>query len=321
MLSEKTSAVGRKTESKQITRILRDFNKNAILLLFVAPMVVLIFVFNYIPMAGIIVAFKNFRYDQGIFGSKWVGLKNFEFFLTSPDAWRITRNTLGYNSFFIILSLICSVTIAVLLYEVTNKVLVKTYQTVMYIPHFLSWVTVAFMAYAFLNPKSGMLNQILRLLGRDTVNWYNKPEAWVLILPLANVWKTVGANAMLYYASLMSIDVAYYEAAKIEGATKLQATRYITLPFLYPLMIILTTLAIGKIFNADFGLFYQLPMNATMLYPTTDVIETYVYRALIEYGNIGMSSASGVYKSMVGLILVLITNKIVNKINPENALF
>lgn len=300
---------------------LYNFKKNKMLLLLTLPMVIYIFIFNYIPMFGIIIAFKNFKYNEGILGSKWVGFKNFEFFFTSPDAWRITRNTLGYNLVFILLDIVVCVGIALLLYEISNHLLLKIYQTIMFIPYFLSWVVVAYIVYAFLNPSSGMLNSIFKHYGIDAINWYTTPFYWIFIFPIAHAWKNMGFGALIYYASLLSIDTEYFEAASIEGASKWQIITKIKLPFLYPLMTILTILAIGRIFNADFGLFYQVSMNSTLLYPTSDVIETYVFRALTVDGNIGMSSAAGVFKSFVGFILVVGTNMVVKKINPENSLY
>jgi putative aldouronate transport system permease protein len=297
-----------------------ELGKEAYLLL-TLPMVLLVFVFNYLPMAGIVVAFKNFRYDQGIFGSEWVGLRNFEFFFKNPDAKAIILKTLGYNSAFIIINLVVSVGVALLLYQVRNRRALKIYQTTMFIPYFLSWVVVAYMAYAFLNPASGMLNRLLVSMGREKISWYTEPSYWVFILPVANTWKSLGFNSLIYYASLMGIDPEYFEAATLEGANKLQVTWHITIPFLYPLMTILTILAIGGIFSADFGLFFQLPMDSKLLYKTTDVVETYLYRALAVSGNIDTASATGLIKSIVGFVCVVSTNLIVRKMNPENALF
>ena len=244
-----------------------------------------------------------------------------EFLFKSPDTFRIIRNTLGYNLAFIALTLVISVSLALMLNEIRSRKALKVYQTTMFVPYFLSWVVVSYIVYAFLNPRLGYLNAIAAREGGQTLDWYNTPEAWVAIIIVLQIWKTVGMNVLMYYASLMSIDTSYYEAATIEGATRLQMIRRITLPFLYPMMIILTILAVGKIMNSDFGLFYQLPMDSKTLYSTTDVLETYVYRALIQSGNIGMSSAAGFLKSVVGFVLVMITNKVVKKINPDYALY
>lgn len=315
-------AVVNKTKpTKGFGKFLYDLNKNKAYLLLTLPMILLVFIFNYLPMAGIIVAFKNFRYDQGIFRSEWVGFRNFEFFFRNPDAKAIILKTLGYNSAFIIINLVVSVGVALLLYQVHNRRVLKIYQTTMFIPYFLSWVVVAYMAYAFLNPASGVLNRLRVLMGLEKISWYTKPNHWIFILPIANTWKSLGFNALIYYANLMGIDPEYFEAATLEGANKLQVTRHITIPFLYPLITILTILAIGGIFSADFGLFFQLPMDSKLLYKTTDVVETYLYRALAVSGNIDTASAAGLIKSIVGFICVVSTNLIVRKMNPENALF
>lgn len=286
-------------------------------------MMIMVFIISYVPMAGAIVAFKEYNYKDGIFGSPFATpiWKNFEFLFKSPDTWRIIRNTIGYNLAFMALTLVISVFIALMLNEIRSRTALKVYQTTMFIPYFLSWVVVSYVGYAFLNPRLGYLNAVAKVAGGQSVDWYNTPEAWIAIIIVMQIWKTVGMNVLMYYASLMAIDTTYYEAAAIEGATRWQCMRKITLPALYPMMIILTILAVGKIMNSDFGLFYQLPMDSKTLYETTDVLETYVYRALIQNGNIGMSSSAGLLKSVIGLVLVLITNNVVKKINPDYAMY
>lgn len=300
---------------------LKDFAKNKVLLVLCIPMMIYIFIFNYIPMIGAVVAFKRFRYDLGFWKSPWVGFSNFKFFFNTPDAWRITRNTIAYSTVFIVVGTILAVVLALLLFEIRSKIALKFYQTTMFFPHFLSWVVVAYITYAFLNPRSGMINQWFEVMGWEKLNWYHQEKPWIYILPLANTWKTIGYSTLIYYACLMGVDPTYLEAAAVEGANKWQITTKITLPFLYPLITMLTILAIGKIFNADFGLFYQLPMNSPMLYATTDVIETYTFRVLREMGNIDMSSAAGLYQSFVGFVLVIFTNYIVRRRDPDNSLF
>ncbi|MDF2921339.1 MAG: carbohydrate transporter rane protein 1, family [Paenibacillaceae bacterium] len=299
----------------------KRFRRNLSYSLLALPMIIYVFIFNYLPMGGIVVAFKSYQYDLGILKSPWVGLDNFRFFFTSPDAWRITLNTLGYNAIFIVVGLIIPVGLALLLNEIKSKTMLKYYQTTMFFPHFLSWVVVAFMAYSFLNPLYGLLNRWLTDMGGQSVDWYVKAKPWIFILPVAHIWKTVGMSTLIYYSSLMGIDQEYYEAAALEGASKPYMAFKITLPFLYPLMTMLTILNIGHIFYADFGLFYQLTMNSPMLYSTTDVIDTYVFRALRESGNMGMAGAVDFYKSFIGLLLVLLTNYIVKRKNEDHALF
>lgn len=298
-------------------------SQNMGLILMALPMMLVVAVFSYIPMGGLIVAFKNYSYKDGILASPFCDplWKNFEFLFKSPDTFRIIRNTILYNLAFIVLTLVISVALALMLNEIRSRKALKFYQTTMFFPYFLSWVVVSYIVYAFLNPRLGYLNAIAAVNNGETLDWYNTPKAWITIIIVLQIWKTVGMNVLMYYASLMSIDSSYTEAAVIDGATHWQVIRHIILPFLYPMMIILTILAVGKIMNSDFGLFYQVPMDSKTLYETTDVLETYVYRALIQSGNIGMSSAAGFLKSVVGLVLVLFTNYVVKKINPDYGLY
>lgn len=285
------------------------------------PAILCLFVFNYVPMGGLVLAFKDFRYDKGIFGSAWVGFENFKFFLQSDNAWRITRNTIGFNLLFLFLGTVIAVVFALMLNEIISRGAKKFYQTTMFLPYFLSWVVVGYMLYAFLDQNNGIFNIILGKLGHDKVLWYIKPNLWVFLLPLIYIWKSVGYNSVIYYASLMSIDSSYFEAAALDGANKLQMMWYISLPHLKPLIIMMTILGIGKIFNSDFGLFFQATKDSPALYPVTDVLDTYVYRALRVTGDIGMSSAVGFYQSVVGFVLVLATNAVVRKIDADNAMF
>lgn len=285
------------------------------------PAILLVFVFSYIPMFGVIIAFKNYRYDLGIIGSKWVGLKNFEYFFKSNDAWRIASNTIVLNTIFIIVGLVSSVIFALLLFEIKNRIFIKTYQTVMILPHFLSWVVVGYIAYAFLNPSYGFINSALRGMGIPAIEWYSEPKFWPVILTLTSVWKHVGMSCIIYYAGLMGIDSEYFEAAELDGATKIQMMWHISIPSIKSLMIITTILALGNIFRADFGLFFQMTRDIGALYPTTDVIDTYVFRALRSVGDVGMSSAVGLFQSIVGFITINVANSIVKKLQSDSALF
>ena len=263
------------------------FKKNWMLLALAAPMIVYLAVFRYGPMFGVILAFKNYTYQGGILGSDWTGLYNFEFFFKSESFTIVVRNALLYNAVGITLATLTSILLALLLFELSSKIALRFYQTFMFIPHLLSWVVVAYMVYAFLSPMYGMFKTIYASMGLTYVDWYSQPAKWVFILPIAHIWKTCGMNALIYYSSLLGIDAEYFEAASLEGATRPQIARYITLPFLYPTVSILTILAIGRIFNSDFGLFYQLPKASPLLRTTTDVIETYTYRAFYEDQNVG----------------------------------
>lgn len=286
----------------------------------IIPML-LIFVFSYVPMGGIIIAFKEYRFDEGIFGSPWVGLTNFKFFLHSNDFIKITWNTLSLNFVFIIMGIIAAVAVALLLFELKSRLSTKVYQTVLLTPHFMSWVVVGYMAYALLNPSYGLLNAWLKTVGLEAVDWYSKPNAWPVILTIASIWKHVGMDSIVYYAALMGLDSSYFEAAEIDGATKWQRTKYIVLPSLVPLLTIMTILKLGNIFRADFGLFYQLTRDVGTLYSTTDVIDTYIFRTMRVIGDMGMSSAAGLLQSVVGFVLVVLTNYFSKKIDPDNGLF
>lgn len=291
------------------------------LLAMAALPIIQIFIFCYIPMFGLIIAFKDFRYNKGIFGSNWVGFDNFKFFLTSSDFSRIAWNTIYLNFVFIIMEIIFAVLVAVLLFEITSRKATKIYQTVMITPNFLSWVVVSYMVYAFLNPEYGFVNSTLVNLGFDKINWYGEPKFWPAILTISVLWKSVGMKSIYYYAGLMGIDTSLFEAAEIDGANKLQQIRYIMLPCLRQLVIMLFILSVGNIFRADFGLFYQVPRNIGALYPTTDVMDTYIFRSLKEVGDMSMSSAAGFLQSVVGFVTVMITNQITKKIDSDSALF
>jgi putative aldouronate transport system permease protein len=284
------------------------------------PGIVFLFIFAYLPMFGIILAFKKYNFADGILGSPWVGLDNFRFFFSYPDAWRITRNTIGLNLLFMVSVTAVGIAFALMLNEVRRKFFVKLYQTVFFFPYFLSWIVVGFVVYAFLNMQYGIANTVLEWFGLGGIQWYAEAKYWPAILTIVTIWKTAGYTCIIYYAGLMGINEDYYEAARIDGATKLQMVRYISLPLLTPLIMILLILQIGGIMSADFGLFFHVTRDIGLLYSTTDVIDTYVYRTLRSI-DIGMASAVGLYQSFVGFLLVMITNYIVNKINPENALY
>lgn len=294
---------------------------NTELFLLTVPALLCFIIFSYLPMYGAVIAFKSYNYADGILGSKWIGLKNFEFFFTSQDAWRITRNTVGYNLMFIVVGTFCSVVMALFMYEISDRTLLcKIYQTAATIPRFMSWVVVGYIVYALLDPVKGVFNEILAMVGKEPAMWYMEPRYWPVILLFANLWKGVGMGSLIYYAALSGIDIELYESAKLDGANRRQQILYISLPGIIPIITILTILAVGGIFHGDFGLFYTIPMDIGTLYPVTDVIDTYVYRGL-RTGDIGPTAAVGLFQSAVGLALVVVTNLIVKKVNPENSLF
>lgn len=298
----------------------KTFKKNLPLLILTLPSVLYLFVFCYIPLYGLVLPFKNYDYSLGFLKSPWAGFDNFKFLLNNESVALATRNTILYNIAFIILGLIMSVAIALMLYEM-RAVFVKCYQTILFLPYFISWVVAAYAAKVFLDIDYGLINKILLSMGNEAIAWYNKPECWPVILIIAEIWKGMGYNAIIYYASLMGTDKSLFEAAKIDGAGKLKQIWYISLPSIKPMIIIMTILKIGKIFYGDFGLFYNFTLNSSLLYSTTDIIDTYVYRSLITLGDVGMSSAAGFYQAVLGFILVITTNFIVNKIDSDNALF
>lgn len=310
----------------RVNRFVKNVYDNRIWLLMILPGFIWLIVMKYIPMFGQIIAFKNFRFHPdgffaSVFHSEWVGFENFNFLFSTNDAFVITRNTLLYNILFIIVGLILSVAVAIILSEITKQKLAKIYQTGMLFPHFLSWVVVSYFVFAFLSVDKGLFNSVLGFFNIEPVSWYNEPKYWPYFITVISQWKGVGFSSIVYLAAIVGIDRTHYEAAMIDGANKWQQIRHVTIPMIMPLIVILTILNIGSIFSADFGLFYQIPRDSGPLYSVTNVIDTYVYRGLMTMGDIGMSTAAGLYQATVGFILILITNYIVRKIDEDNALF
>lgn len=302
--------------------------KTLLLISMVLPGAVWLLLLRYLPMFGIVIAFKDYKiYSDNpsllsnIYHSKWVGLDKFKFLFASTDSWKMIRNTIGYNAVWIVLGLIIAVAFAIMLNEIKNKFVAKTYQTLMFFPYFMSWIVAAFFVYAFLDPTKGLIAGIQKGLGLDITNWYSDPKPWPLILTICYMWKNIGYSTILYLAAITGIDASQYEAASIDGATKWQQIKYITIPHLKPMIIILFIMNVGKIFNADFGLFYSVPMNSGPLSPTTLVIDTYVYRVLIVTGDQAMSSAAGLFQNIVGFICIMTANTIVRKIDEDSSLF
>ena len=280
-----------------------------------------VLVFNYLPMVGIIIAFKNFKYNQGVFGSEWVGLRNFEFFLKSNDFLNVTWNTISLNALFIFFGVITSVLLALLMYGVSSRAASKVYQTAVIVPYFISWVIAGYVVYAFLNPHYGILNSFLKNFGVGIIDWYSEPDYWPYILLLISIWKSVGIDSIVYYAALMAIDTSLIEAGRIDGANNYRVNRHIILPSIIPLIVMLSILKIGKIFRADFGLFYQVTRDSAFLYAKTDVIDTYLYRTMKETSNMGVSTAIGLLQSVVGFIMITITNKLSKRIDKDLGLY
>ncbi|WP_342570988.1 ABC transporter permease subunit [Paenibacillus sp. FSL R5-0749] len=309
-----------------MTTFLKNLIRNRVMLFMVLPGAIWFFFFSYLPLVGTVAAFKEYRFSRegfwaSLMKSEWVGWDNFKFLFSTSDAWLITRNTLFYNIAIIFLGLVFAVALAILLSELVNKRLAKLYQTGMFLPYFLSWVIVGYFVFSFLSMDRGMLNQIIGWFGMEPIQWYSEAKYWPYILVFVALWKTIGYSSVVYLASILGIDKSLYEAAMIDGASKWQQIRNITIPLLSPIITIMTLLAVGRIFYADFGLFYQVPRDSGTLYSVTNVIDTYVYRGLKTSGEIGMSTAAGLYQSVVGFVLVIISNYVVRKVDKDSSLF
>ena len=299
----------------------REIWKNRALYLLTVPGILCFFLFNYLPMFGIIVAFRNFNYRDGFFHSPWVGLKNFEFFFKSTDAFNVTRNTVVLNVLFIGTSLILQIGFAVLLNEVRSKWFKKVSQSFMFFPYFISWIVVSVFSYNFFHSEYGSLNRMLRSIGMQPVSWLVQPQYWTWILTLLYDWKWTGFGLIIYLAAIVGINEELFEAAEIDGAKRTTQIARITLPLIMPTAVVLTLLAVGRIMNSDFGMIYGIIGDNPALYPTTNVIDTYVYRALRQMGDIGMSSAVGLYQAVVGFVLVMGSNLIARRFSEDGALF
>ena len=314
-----------KERKKDKVSFLTRLKMNKELLDLSMPGAIWFLLFAYLPLFGILVAFKRYRLSGGFFESLWtsefVGFENFKFLFSSGDAWIIVRNTVLYNAAFIILGVVLPVIVALLLNELRNKGMAKIYQSSMFLPYFLSWVVVSYCVFAFLNPEKGYFNAILKQFEHEGISWYTEKSFWPFIIIFMSQWKGIGYNTVVYLASICGINKTYYEAAVIDGATKWQQIKYITLPLLKPVITILLIMAVGGIFKSDFGLFFQLPKDSGPLYPVTNVLDTYIFRALKTSGEIGMSSAAALFQSVVGFVLIITANKIVSKVDNENALF
>lgn len=288
----------------------------------ILPGLLYLLINNYIPMFGVIIAFKKLNFSEGIFGSPWSGLNNFKFLFATNDAWVITRNTILYNVAFFIVGTVAAIAMAILINEIRSKFASKAYQSVILLPYLMSWVVVSYLGYAFLSSETGLINNsILGPLGKDPINWYMDKSYWPFILILVNTWKGIGYSMIIYLASIVGISQDYYEAATIDGASKWKQIKHITIPLLKPTFITLFILSVGQIFRSDFGLFYQMPQNSGALYSVTRTLDVYVYQALLRNSDYGMSSAASFYQSIVGFILILAANFFIKKYNRDNALF
>lgn len=313
-MAKQTKAAKKKSVAKNARMTLALFSM-------MLPGLVYLLINNYIPMAGLVIAFKRFDYSKGIWGSDWAGLGNFTYLFQTNDAFNIIRNTIGYNFVFIVLGTVVAVTIAIMLNFLRGTMNKKIYQTVILIPYLISMVVVSYIVFGFLSQENGYLNRIIVSLGGKPISWYTTSKYWPYILTIVNLWKGFGYTSILYYATVIGIDSSLYEAATVDGASRWKQVWHVTLPGLRGTIITMTLLNLGRMFYSDFGLFYQVPMRSGMISSVTDTIDVFVYKGLTQLNDIGRSSAAGFLQSALGFILVLIANMIVRKIDEENALF
>ena len=306
---------------KTKTPFLKVVRRHWLLLLMLLPSLLYVIIFSYVPMTGIILAFKRYQYNGGIYFSPWNGLNNFKALLISGKLGMVTRNTLLYNIAFIILGVIFEMGSAILLNELFSKVFKKVTQSFMFLPYFISWVVAGAIMYNIFNYEKGVFNHILTMLGGNAFDLYNTPTAWPIVIILLRIWKQTGYGSVVYLAAITGLDQEMFEAASIDGASAWQKIRYLTIPSLMPTMMILVLLGIGNIFRGDFGLFYQTVRSSALLQPTTDVIDTYVFRLLIDNGDIGVSAAASLYQSVLCFVTIMISNALVKKANPDYALY
>ena len=305
--------------------VFHELRKNKYLFLMLLPAIAYFIIFDYIPMAGIVVAFKSFRYDRGMFGSPWNGFENFKFFFNSGKVLSLTMLTIGYNVAFIVTGIFFSVTLALVLSELKNKIFKKVTHTIIFLPYFISWVVVAFIAYNLFSTKFGVLNTLLKEWGKTPIIFYSSPSIWRILIVAFSNWKGIGYGSIIYLAVLTGISQEYYEAAKVDGVSLTQRIRYISLPFLKPTMIILMLMSLGGIFRGGGDMFYQLIGTNTQLTPSVDVIDSYILRTLLASSNqgvsYGMTAAVGLFQQVAGFILILAANGIARRTSRESALF
>lgn len=311
----------KKIKNAPFSNIRYDLKHNKFLLLLSLPAVLWFILFSYVPLLGIVVAFQKFSPAKGVLGSDFVGFKNFEFFFKSDAFVQVTFNTLFLNMLFIFSTMIFSILIAVSLSEISGKIFKKATQSIVILPYFISWTVVALLCEALLGTDRGFINQIITGFGGTPISFYQNNQIWPMLLTILRVWQGAGYGSIIYLATITGLDQEIYEAAKIDGASRMQSLTRITLPLLRSTAVILLLMSVGKIFNGDFGMIYALVGNNTLLYPTTDIIDTYTYRQLTEANNMGMSSAVGLYQSIMGFVMVMLANALARKLDSDSALF
>lgn len=300
---------------------LANLIKFRVLFLMLLPALLYAVVIDYLPLSGLMLAFKKYNYADGIFGSPWAGFNNFRYMIESGKLTRLIFNTVAYNVIFIVLGQILKITIAILLAEMVGKKIKKLIQSLMFLPYFVSWVVAAAFAYNFLNYEYGIVNSVIKSFGGQPVDVYATPWVWYFILPIFNAWKWVGYGSVLYLATIMGMDAECFESAEIDGANAFQRIWHITIPLLKPTITILILLSIGRILRGDFQMFYQLVGNASLLYDTTDVIDTFVFRSLTQVSDMGMTAAASLLQSVFCFILIVTVNALVKKYQSDSALF
>ena len=289
------------------------------LILMMLPGLVYLFVNNYMPMYGLTIAFRKLDYAKGILKSPFVGFENFEFLFKTKDAWIMMRNTVAYNIVFILLGIVVAVAIALMMTEIGKMRIAKVIQPIICFPNMVSMVVISYLVYAFLGSNGFVNNSILG--PENSISWYKEPKYWPTILTIVHFWQVAGYSSIIYIATISGIDTGLYEAARLDGASRWQQICKITLPLIKPTIVLMLLMSVGRIFNSDFGLFLQVPMNSGMLYDTTQTIDTYSYRALMQLNDVSKSSATGVFQSVIGFVLVLISNLIVRHVDKDSALF
>lgn len=309
-------AARRRSRANRMSRL-----DNLQMLTMCLPGLACLFCFCYLPMFGLILAFKKYKFNLGFLGSEWCGLDNFKFFFTSGTLGRLLKNTLGLNLLFLLCNTVITILLALLLFEIKNRAAIRWFQTIIFLPFVISWVAASYALYANFSDVSGIVNTVIRFFGGQPVSWYAAPDWWPAILLVCYLWKNMGYGIIIYYGNLLSIDSSYFEAAALDGATRGQMMRHISFPFIRPIVTMFFILSLGKVFSADFGMFYYMTKDSSLLYSATDVIDTYVYRALRVTGDVGMSTAVGLCQSAVGFAVLLIANKIAGKVSEEGTLF
>ncbi len=301
--------------------VLKELKKNKILYLMALPSIIFVIIFAYVPMGGLVIAFKDFKYNLGIIKSPWVGMQNFSYFVNSGKMWSLTKNTLSYNLMFLFATTVAQVFFALLICEMCTKYYKRVMQSIMILPNFLSWVIIGGMAYSFLNYEFGTINNILSSLGLERIDVYSNEKVWRWIFLFVKLWSSTGYGMIFYLAAITGINTELYEAAYLDGCGLLKRIRYITLPLILPTTCILLLLGLGGILKGNMDMFYQLVGNNPNLYNATDVIDTYVFRSMTKLKDYTVTTAAGLYQQVIGFVLVITVNLIVKKFDPDSAIF